>query len=44
MSDSETLPAEARQIAAGYAFSGPPLDLGALLRNSSPDWARARPW
>ncbi|MFJ5968392.1 helicase HerA-like domain-containing protein [Streptomyces sp. NPDC093060] len=31
MSDSETLPAEARQIAAGYAFSGPALDLGALL-------------
>ncbi|MFJ9816092.1 helicase HerA-like domain-containing protein [Streptomyces sp. NPDC101151] len=31
MSDSETLPAEARTIAAGYAFTGPALDLGALL-------------
>ncbi|MFI1367260.1 helicase HerA-like domain-containing protein [Streptomyces griseochromogenes] len=31
MSDADTLPAEARQIAAGYAFTGPALDLGALL-------------
>ncbi|MEU1407582.1 helicase HerA-like domain-containing protein [Streptomyces sp. NPDC005728] len=31
MSDSETLPAEARTIAAGYDFTGPALDLGALL-------------
>lgn len=31
MSDSETLPAGARDIAAGYAFAGPALELGALL-------------
>ncbi|MCZ0988252.1 helicase HerA-like domain-containing protein [Streptomyces diastatochromogenes] len=31
MSDGETLPAEAQRIAAGYAFTGPALDLGALL-------------
>ncbi|MEU2053029.1 helicase HerA-like domain-containing protein [Streptomyces bungoensis] len=31
MSDSETLPAGARDIAAGYAFTGPALELGALL-------------
>ncbi|MFI1761844.1 helicase HerA-like domain-containing protein [Streptomyces sp. NPDC020800] len=31
MSDSETLPAKAQEIAAGYAFTGPALDLGALL-------------
>ncbi|MFG2263381.1 helicase HerA-like domain-containing protein [Streptomyces sp. NPDC048720] len=31
MSDSETLPAEAERIRAGYGFTGPALDLGALL-------------
>ncbi|MEU2555331.1 helicase HerA-like domain-containing protein [Streptomyces sp. NPDC014684] len=31
MSDSEALPAEAERIRAGYAFTGPALDLGALL-------------
>ncbi|MFE1878285.1 helicase HerA-like domain-containing protein [Streptomyces diastatochromogenes] len=31
MSDGETLPVEAQRIAAGYAFTGPALDLGALL-------------
>ncbi|MFJ2728555.1 helicase HerA-like domain-containing protein [Streptomyces collinus] len=31
MSDSETLPAGAREIASGYAFTGPALELGALL-------------
>ncbi|MGQ4414521.1 helicase HerA-like domain-containing protein [Streptomyces sp. SAS_269] len=31
MSDSETLPAEAERIRTGYAFTGPALDLGALL-------------
>ncbi|MFJ9834790.1 helicase HerA-like domain-containing protein [Streptomyces sp. NPDC101169] len=31
MSDSEALPAEAERIRAGYGFTGPALDLGALL-------------
>ncbi|WP_129308161.1 helicase HerA-like domain-containing protein [Streptomyces sp. L2] len=35
MSDSETLPAEAREIASGYAFTGAALDLGALLWDGS---------
>ncbi|MDX2598363.1 DUF853 family protein [Streptomyces sp. WI03-4A] len=34
MSDSETLPAGAREIASGYAFTGPALELGALLWDS----------